>query len=253
MPSGIPLEDCLWPDVPEPFLSAFKEAVRFVFENYDGVVGVFACGSVARGAPDASSDIDLFVVRHSDLRQRVQKFFNGVPAEIFINPPRRIRRSFEDEWRSRRLIVAHLVGTGVLVWHSEPVVLELQCEARALLERSPEIPSDLTYARYRLTTGFEDAVDKLEKDPATARLILFAVLEGLIDFAFLKSGQRVPRMKDWLLEFRRVYPELIDGLERCYRSDSIKEQFDLAEQLMNSLVGARGFFEWSSEPEVVPA
>jgi predicted nucleotidyltransferase len=234
-------------------LSAFKEAVGFVFENFDSVIGVFACGSVTRGAHDATSDIDLYVVHHGDFRQRVQKFFGGVPAEIFVNPPRRTRHSFEEEWRSKRLIVSHMLGTGVLVWHADPVVLELREEAKTFLNRLPEIPSDLTYLRYRLATGFEDAADKLERDPATARLILFAVLEGLMEFAFLKACKCVPRFKDWLLEFRRAYPSLGDLFERCYRSDALTEQFDLAGQLMDALVGARGFFQWSSEPEVVPA
>ena len=52
MPS-IPLSDCVWPDVSEPYLSAFQDAVNFIAQEFDSVVGVFACGSLTRGVGDA--------------------------------------------------------------------------------------------------------------------------------------------------------------------------------------------------------
>ena len=248
MPS-IPLSDCVWPDVSQPYLSAFQDAVDFVAREFDSVVGVFACGSVTRGAGDASSDIDLYVVHRANFRQRLQKFFRGVPAEIFVNPANVIEGYFEEDWHSRRLLTAHMLGTGVLVWQSDPVVLALQAQARAFLARSPDVPADLTMHRYLLACGFEDALDKLEKDPPTARLILNALMQRLLDFAFLKAGVRVPRFKDMLSELRRNHPALGDLALCFYGADSLEEQVAHAEALMDALVGARGFFEWSSPPE----
>ena len=248
MPS-IPVSDCVWPDVSEPYLSAFQDAVDFVAREFYSIVGVFACGSVTRGVGDASSDIDVYVVYRANFRQRLQKIFRGVPAEIFVNPPGVIEGYLEAEWHSRRLVTAHMLGTGVLVWQSDPMVLALQAQAQAFLARSADVPADLTMHRYMLACGFEDVMDKLEKDPPTARLILNALMERLLDFAFLKAGVCVPRFKDMLLEFRRNHPALGDLALGFYGADSLEEQFGHAKALMDALVGARGFFEWSSPRE----
>ena len=98
------LADCIWPDLPEPHLRALKQAVAFVLESFDSVLGLIACGSVSRGNFDASSDVDLYVIHSAHSRQRLQKFFNGVPAEIFVNPPGMIEQYFAEDLRSRRLI-----------------------------------------------------------------------------------------------------------------------------------------------------
>ncbi len=251
MPSSIPFEDCVWPDVTEPYLSAYQQAVKFIAREFNSVVRIFACGSVTRGQHDASSDIDVYVVRRELVRQRVQKFFGGVPAEIFINPPQMTARSLESERHERNLIVAHMLGTGVLVWQCDSVVTDLRDQARQQLERSHEVPANLTSMRYRLATGFEDAVDKLEKDPATARLILFKVMDYLLEFVFISAGQRFSRAKDLLKSVQVLNPDVGELFKRFYLADSLHGQFEFAEQLMDSLVGARGFFEWSSAPEVV--
>jgi hypothetical protein len=196
------LQDCHWPDLPEPHLRALKQAVAFVLESFDSVLGLIVCGSVSRGVFDASSDVDLYVIHAVNVRQRVQQFFNGAPAEIFVNPPAMIEQYFAEDVRSRRLITAHMIGTGIVIWQSDPVVQALRDQARALLQSAPSIPADLTSPRYMIATGFEDALDKREKDPLTARLILFKVVDRLLEFAFEKAGRFVPRLKDTLAEIR---------------------------------------------------
>ena len=243
------LADCVWPPLPEPHLTALREAVAFVLEAFDPV-GVFACGSVLRGVGDASSDVDVYVIHQANFRQRVQKFFAGVPAEIFVNPPAAIEAYFEEERGSRRLLTAHMLATGALVLDRDPVVEELRSKAKAILESAPEVPSDTLYERYSLAIGFEDALDKLEKDPATARMILGMVMERLLGLAFKSAGVWHPRAKDVLSELERVNKRHGELARTFYTTDSLEEQFRVAGLLMDDLVGARGFFEWSSPPDV---
>jgi hypothetical protein len=243
------LQDCHWPDLPEPHLSALKQAVAFVLESFDSVLGLIVCGSVSRGIFDASSDVDLYVVHAANVRQRIQKSFNGVPAEIFVNPPARIEQYFAEDVRSRRLITTHMIGTGIVIWQGDAVVQTLRDQARALLQSSPSVPADLTSPRYMIATGFEDALDKLEKDPPTARLILFKVVDRLLEFAFEKAGRFVPRQKDTLAEIRALDAMLGDLAERFYRAESLEAQFEIAGSMMDHLVQARGFFEWASPLE----
>ena len=64
---------------------ALRDAVSFVLGSFKAV-GIIASGTIVRGNPDATSDIDLWVIHLEPNRQRIQKFFNSVPVEIFVNP-----------------------------------------------------------------------------------------------------------------------------------------------------------------------
>ena len=80
------LENCDFPNLPAEYDVALRDAVSFVLASFTPV-GIIASGTILRGNPDATSDIDLWVIHLEPMRQRVQKFFNAVPVEIFVNPP----------------------------------------------------------------------------------------------------------------------------------------------------------------------
>ena len=80
------MSQCKWPDLPEKYGKALREAVRFILNRFD-VSGIVAAGTIIEGNPDLSSDLDVYVIHRKLFRQRIQKFFNDVPAEIFVNPP----------------------------------------------------------------------------------------------------------------------------------------------------------------------
>jgi predicted nucleotidyltransferase len=60
--------------------------VSFVLERFKPV-GIIAAGTVVRGTPDATSDLDVWVIQMEPVRERLYRFLVGVPAEIFVNPP----------------------------------------------------------------------------------------------------------------------------------------------------------------------
>ena len=86
-------EECRWPDLPERYSIALRDAVGFILDRFD-VVGIVASGTVLRGEPDPTSDFDIYVVNRESFRQRVQRFSRGVPTEIFVNPVSAIRGYF---------------------------------------------------------------------------------------------------------------------------------------------------------------
>src|SRR6185437_6672056 len=92
-----------WPSLPEPFGTALRHAVEFIRREFEPV-GVIATGTIVRGTAHKSSDLDLCVVHRAPHRRRIQRYFDGVPAEIFINPPSAIRAYFaEEDQDGRRL------------------------------------------------------------------------------------------------------------------------------------------------------
>ncbi len=68
----------------EPYALALQQALAFCHERTDPF-GIVASGSIVRGTGDANSDLDIYVLHAHPWRQRVQRCFNGVPCEIFIN------------------------------------------------------------------------------------------------------------------------------------------------------------------------
>jgi hypothetical protein len=230
------IHDCFWPDLPGPYLDALKNIVHYVPSTYESVVGLIASGTIIRGNPDPSSDFDIYVIHLETYRQRVQKYFNGIPAEIFVNPPVMVERYFVEERQSGRSITAHMLGTGVVILQSDPIVARLREKARQLMKANPEIPKNLTVPRYMM---------------ATARMILTQTVDEMLKHAFTKAGRYIPRMKDLLKELKSLDSELGDLAIGYFRTVSFRRQLLLAGRIADRVIGARGFFEWKSDPDPV--
>jgi hypothetical protein len=232
---------CSYPVLPAPYADALREAVDYVLARYTSVVGLIASGTIIRGKPDPSSDLDIYVLHRDAYRQRVQKLFNGVPAEIFVNPPRMVERYFEEEERAGKPITAHMVGTGFLILQADPVVDELRRKAKGILSTLPPVPKDLTVPRYMIASLFEDAVDVIRRDPATAEMILCAAVDQMLRHAFTKSGRYIPRTKDLLRELAA----------RFYGARCTRRRLRIGGLIADRVIGARGFFEWETKPDPV--
>jgi hypothetical protein len=245
------LARCGWPRLPERYDAALREAVGYIIGRWE-VMGIVASGTIVRGTPDASSDLDLYVVHRAPVRQRVQKRFRGVPAEIFRNPPATIRRYFADEHAEGRPSTAHMLATGHVVLAVDPVVEMLCAEARGWLARpAPLADQDAPAARYGPATLYEDAVDVAERDPATADLLLAQAVPPMLHFAFRRAGRFIPRDKDLLAALDEMDAELGTLARRYFAAASTDERLRLAGEIADRTIGVRGFFEWESPERVL--
>lgn len=113
-----------YPVLPDQYATALREAVDFVFARFVPCA-VVAAGTIVRGTPSPSSDLDVYVLHHAPTHQRIQRFFSGVPAEIFVNPPAQVESYLEEEAREGRPITARAlfdalgIPTGFFEWESE--------------------------------------------------------------------------------------------------------------------------------------
>jgi len=119
------LSQCKWPELEEKYDLALRSAVDFILENYS-VLGIVVSGTIIRGNPDPSSDLDIYVIQSEPFRQRLQKLFNKIPAEIFINPPKAVEGYFEKEQEARRPLTAHMLATGFVILELDPIINKLQ-------------------------------------------------------------------------------------------------------------------------------
>jgi predicted nucleotidyltransferase len=243
---------CNFPKLSEKYDRALREAVSFVLERFKPV-GIIAAGTVVRGTPDATSDLDVWVIHMEPFRQRLQKFFVGVPAEIFVNPPWVIQKYFVQDQAEARPISAHMMATGTVVLATDPVVEQLRQTAISLLSSSPTLTSQrLTQARYAAATTLEDAVDIVERNPAAAIMLASEAVRQMLHFAFLKAGRFIPRDKDVLDALRSMEPDLATKAQLFFDSVDWTRRMHLANELADHILEVRGFFEWNGELEEVP-
>jgi len=245
------LEQCAWPALPAPYDQALHAAVEFILSRFEPT-GLIAAGSVLRGTPDATSDLDLYVIHRAPFRQRIQKFFNGVPAEIFVNPPAQVERYFVSEQAAARPITAHMLATGHVLLSLDPEVKALRERARALLNEPPTLTdAQRTWARYLAANLYEDALDIAERDPDNASLLLAQAVTGMLQFAFQDRGSFLPRSKALLDKLAALDPDLADAARRFFMAGTFEARLELAAHIADTTIGARGFFEWEAAPETV--
>jgi hypothetical protein len=237
------------PSLGEPYRAALDQAVRYIVDRYEPI-GILATGTIVRGNPGPTSDFDLFVLWHRRERQRVQKFFNGIPAEIFVNPPQRIEGYFASDQREGRPVTAHMFATGVIVLDPTGVVSSLQETAVKILAEGPLLTEEsLTSRRYDVATHFEDATDVIDAEPDPGRMLLYQAVEGALAFRFLRQHLWIPRQKEILRRLAELDSGLADLAHRFYRASRPGDQLRHARDIVRESVGETGTFEWESHLE----
>jgi predicted nucleotidyltransferase len=240
------LNRCRWPELPEMYDRALRAAVAIVLDRFD-VLGIVACGTIVRGTPDPSSDLDLYVLHRDSFRQRIQKFFHGVPTEIFTNSPESVELYLEEERARRRPVTAHMLATGAVVLDLDPIVEALRQRAVDEL-KNPPAPTqrELTTSRYTAALLYEDAVDVVERDVATAQLLLGRAVEEMLRHRFVQSGVYLPRAKDLFEELAELDAETAVLARRFFGDPDPAGRIELAGEIADRTIRARGFFEWES-------
>jgi predicted nucleotidyltransferase len=242
---------CRWPELAEPYDQALKAAVAYILDNFE-VLGILVTGTIVRGNPSPNSDLDICVLHGSATRQRIQKFFNGVPTEIFLNPPNKVEEYFQEERGRGRPCTAHMWATGFVILDSDPVVQQIRQRAEKILAQPPNPqPQDLIFKRYAAADAYENAQDIRTEKPAGALMMLNLAVHQMLQYIFWEHNRYLPRDKDLLAELETLDTELAELAHDYFTVADIDKHFMLAEQIADLTIGVRGFFEWESPLEDV--
>lgn len=243
--------NCHWPSLAPSYLMALQAAVEYILERVP-VLGIIASGSIIRGNPGPTSDFDMYVIHAESQRQRLQRYFHGVPAEIFVNPPHTIRGYFADEHSEGRPCTAHMLVTGFPILVNDPIVTTLQEEARTWLQKAPTITEQkLLLLRYGIADQLDNAKDLLDSDPECAARILHQAVDQLVDYHFLSNSRFLPRLKESITRLAEIDPELGRLTRAYYQTNNVQTQAQLADTLARRILGVTEFFEWESELQTV--
>jgi len=247
------LAQCHWPTLGESYDGALREAVTFIVTHF-AVHGIIVSGSIISGNASPSSDLDIMVLHTQPQRQRLQRFFHGVPTEIFVNSPQAIRTYFAEECKDGRPSTAHMWANGFVVLNADPLVDSLRQEAAAWLQKSPDpTPLALTMKRYFNADAFENALDLVDHDPAMALLLMHTAIWQMVNDRFLMANRPIPRHKAILAKLKELDPPAAAAVERFLLEPALPTKWELGKAAAHLLNGAIGFFEWETAPETIPA
>jgi hypothetical protein len=233
-----------------PYDRAIERLLDYVRSTY-APRGIVLSGSIVRGEAGPRSDLDVLVIHDEPWRLREQRVFEGVPAELFVNPPAQTRRYFASEHERGRPSTAHMFATGEPVPPVDAVVDELIREAREWLRR-PLAPSRATLdsLRYAAVDFLDDARDVLDADPAAAHLLLADAVRSIVEYAFWREGRFLPRRKQAVVSLAELDPAAAD-LVRRWSTAPLADQLPLVETLARRILGVDTFFEWISDRDRV--
>ena len=235
--------------LPEPFATALDEAIAYLNERYQPIA-IVASGTIVRGTGHATSDLDIVAIHEPPWRQRTQRFFNGVPADMFVNPVFQIRRQMKKDAEAGRPVMAHMLATGVVIHDPTGVAATLQAEARDNLAAGPAVSNEsLIIRRYGIATNFEDAFDLREFDSDRARTLLVESLVEAVKWHFLNQGRWLPRSKALLTDLDALDPGLGRAIRDALWEPALDRQIELATPIVQRIIGHTRFFEWESTPQ----
>ena len=168
-----------------------ETGIEILRRRYAGADSAFVAGSVIRGEPTATSDLDIVVLfPHLAYSYRESFFAGGWPIETFVHDEETIEYYFiEKDVASGIGSIMHMVHDGVAV--PGPTVLNERVKARAnaLLDAGPPVWSaaDIDYGRYTITGLLDDLVEP--RNAHEARAIVASMHHMLANYWLRSSGR----------------------------------------------------------------
>jgi hypothetical protein len=236
------------PELLPPHHGALDAAIAYLDALPETIIGLWLAGSVARGESDANSDLDLYVLIAQPHRRRIQRFFNGVPTEMFLNPPHRARAYFEEDRALGRTPGLEMMARGSILYDPFGTCAAIARDARAAIDAGPSVdPVVLATRRYLVSDKLDNAADVVDRDPATARLLASIGVHEAMLLWFLRAGEWAPRDKDLLPAIRARIPDVASLIDEFATTGDLA----VARAAVELLIGVAGFYEWETPPEPV--
>lgn len=252
-PAQVSLDDVL--DALQP---RHRQAIAEILAWVPSIVepaGVVVSGSIVRGNPGPSSDLDVVILHDGAWRRRVQRRFHGVPAELFFNSRAWLLHAIHSEADAGRPVMAHMLATGALVVDARGDMAALQRLASERLQRGASLDAQaLTRERYAAATLVEDALDFIAApDAADAVQAGALAVAALVAYDNLRQGRFLPRPKERLARLAQADPALATLLGQALTGPG-QRAHEALRAAAERVLGVIGFFEWDSgvDPSAPP-
>jgi len=172
----------------------WEKALHKFLEKYQSKAefeGALLCGSYATGNQNKFSDIDVHILisDKQNWRERGVASVEGYLVEYFINPPKKIRQEFREDYLNGGNACANMFAYGIILSDKNGCVKKLQSEALEILKKHPrkwtakELSMDL-YGIWNL----KDELNSLISEKKSFNAVYYELLKALQDVYFKVKG-----------------------------------------------------------------
>jgi predicted nucleotidyltransferase len=239
-----------WEKAVEEFLKEWKLK--------EAAIGVLICGSYVTGDPSNRSDIDLHIILSDkvDWRERGNKYVNGYLIEYFANPPKQIRKYFQEDFNDHRTMAMVQFITGEIIRDDTGMIKKLKEEAKAWLSKKyePLHETILEVKKYAIWDSLDNLNDCYEQNRSDFSFVYFNSLNFLFsEYCSVLGLEQIPayQIGTYLTDpnFKRKYiketfPDQVFS-EIFVKALHIKEENCMTasyEKLANHVLNAMGGF-----------
>jgi hypothetical protein len=194
--------------LPEPFASALAESLGELCADPQ-VSAVFLGGSLALGQISPRSDVDLVVIKSTqvEVMERYARYVSGVQVQVVAGPPQQFDIWLEED-RPAGTIIRQL-AEGQVLFDRDGLGARYRTLAQQVVAKglAPLTRTQIRSRRFLLTELLDDVSDSAEC-PAQARWLMNTGLSYVVETAFLWHQRWTPKGKRALAELRDLDPEL---------------------------------------------
>lgn len=165
----------------EKALNAFLED----WKSKEDVIGAMVCGSYVTGNPSPHSDIDVHIILcdEVDWRERGNVVLDGYLIEYFVNPPKQIKKYFEDDYNDLRPHSMVQFLTGKILFDKCNEIEILKNEARIWFDKKYKKLDNITVEmmKYYLWDTLDNLEDCYEQDRMDFDFVYYNSLKVLFE------------------------------------------------------------------------
>jgi len=241
--------------VPEPFATALDEAMDDL-RGDPQVEAVFLGGSVALNQCSPRSDLDLVVIKSSDVMvmERYVRYIGDVQVQVIAGPPRQFDIWIETDRPSGTVL--RQLASGQLLLDRSGLGDQYQRLAQEVIDRGLEpMTQPLIRSRRFLLTELLDDLADCRNDPAQARWLMADGLPYAVETAFLWHQRWTPKGKRALAEIEALDPALAGLCRELLVATELAVQRATFEALVVHVLAPLGGEmrePWTRAPEPVP-
>ncbi|TQR18186.1 nucleotidyltransferase domain-containing protein [Psychrobacillus vulpis] len=222
---------------PEP-MEAAKLFLSLKFPNCQGAV---LAGSVVRGEPTVTSDLDIVVFSESiNSSFRETLIFNGWPIEVFVHNLSSYKSFFESDYKRARPSLPRMVAEG-LILKNEGIMEDIQAEARQLLNNGPEQWSNdiINMKRYFITDALDDFIGCNKR---AEEIFIANTLAELVSEFVLRTNRKWVGASKWIIRSLKLYDEgfteqFVEAFDLYYKTGDKNNIIQIVENVLQPYGG----------------
>jgi hypothetical protein len=241
--------------LPEPFGAALAETLDALRADAQ-VEAVFLGGSLALGLVSKRSDLDLVVIKSTDVqvRERYVRYVGQVQVQVIAGPPRQFDIWLEKDRPWGTFI--RQMADGRLLFDRSGLGAHYRSLAQDVVAKGlePMTPQQIHSRRFLLTELLDDVADCTD-DPALARFLMATGLSFLVETAFLWHQRWTPKGKRALTEIKNLDPVWAQQCHDFLMATDFASQWTAFEAMVARALAPLGGElrePWAAPPERLP-